>query len=400
MTTITPDRMLGALDGLRLDETDNGPIQARIPIAKVGRYKDRRYGKFAITEAQAEGWGRNLRETFGGRVPIDFDHSPEKGRGSEAAAWIVGLAIGTGATFKAEDAQQFGELDDDTEYVVANTEWTPQGAQAVRDGRWRYVSPTFHDRYRDESGADRGPALLGAGLTNRPFLRKGMPAITLTDDFETAYTRALDDGRLVNDDLRHHWEQIAESNPALAIKTLDSLSANPRSARVTTTSVDEHGRALLPVGTDLDELLADEIAPRKAWRVLREMDDRARREGGELSGYPSYEPDPTPRFLDEWRIYVDSGRDLVGTIRYRVERAEEEKAARRQAERDDRAAAEEARTAQVKREVKTLAEDMRAYAEHVADCKAESDSWQQVTPLTFDAFQGQLIAERLERERG
>lgn len=162
-----------------------GPIRARIPVAKLGGFKDRRYGAFSITRADYDGWHRNLNDAFNGEVPIDYDHGPEKGKSSEAAAWIKGLALHTGAELKTQDPSRFAKLDDSTQYVVADTEWTPQGAQAVRDGRWRYISPTFKAHYADETGTDRGRALIGAGLTNRAFLKRGMPAISLSsDDFE------------------------------------------------------------------------------------------------------------------------------------------------------------------------------------------------------------------------
>jgi phage I-like protein len=136
----------------------------RIPVARIDRFKDKRYGAFSITAEDAASWKRNLAEHFNGEALIDFDHSPEKGKGTRAAGWIRDLVV-------------------DGEHVLADVEFTPAGADAIRNGEFRYISPTFVGSWKDEHGVDRGKTLLGAGLTNRPFLRKRMPAISLSEDF-------------------------------------------------------------------------------------------------------------------------------------------------------------------------------------------------------------------------
>jgi hypothetical protein len=135
---------------------------ATIAIAQLDdNLRDPRYGKFKIQQSDVDGWRRNLDEVFGGRVAIDFDHSSDRGRGTKAAAWITGIG-------------QQGNL------VTANVEFTPSGAKAVRDGDYRMISPTFVQNYVDEHGISHGRALLGAALTNRPVLRKGMPTLSLS----------------------------------------------------------------------------------------------------------------------------------------------------------------------------------------------------------------------------
>ncbi len=154
-------------------DPDGGP-RSRIVVAKLGRFQSKRYGRFSIGTDDLDGWKRNLTGQFGGRVPIDLDHSPERGRGSEAAGWITGL-----------------ERDGDR--VMADVEWTPLGEAAIRERRYLYVSPTFTSSYKGEDGGDLGRALIGAGLTNRPFLREGMPTLSLSADLDDDVT-AADDG--------------------------------------------------------------------------------------------------------------------------------------------------------------------------------------------------------------
>ena len=154
------------------DNLTEGPSKSKIVVAKLGKYQDKRYGNFQITQEDYDGWQRNLNQSFNGRVPIDIDHAPEKGRGTEAAAWITNL-----------------ELDGDK--VLADVEWTPLGEKAVKERRYLYISPTFVQDWKDETGAKSGRALIGAALTNRPFLRKDMPALTLAEGEESVEETTL-----------------------------------------------------------------------------------------------------------------------------------------------------------------------------------------------------------------
>jgi hypothetical protein len=146
-----------------LSGTDPAP-KSTIVVARLDdKLYDPRYGRFAIAQSDVDGWKRNLSETFGGRVSIDFDHSSDRGGGTKAAAWITGLA----------------QQGDD---VTAAVEWTPTGAKSVRDGDYKYISPTFVPNFVDEHKESHGKALIGAALTNRPVLRKGMPTLSLSKD--------------------------------------------------------------------------------------------------------------------------------------------------------------------------------------------------------------------------
>lgn len=146
---------------------DQETPRKRIQVAKLGRFKDPRYGTFTITEQDVSSWVRNLEEHFGGEVPIDRDHATDKGTSSEAMAWIRNLAI-------------------EGDAVTADVEWTPAGEELVRQKRYRYISPTFVSALRDQQGNTKGPALLRAALTNNPFLHD-MPAVSLdAGAFQTA----------------------------------------------------------------------------------------------------------------------------------------------------------------------------------------------------------------------
>lgn len=155
--------------------------QSLHPVAKLGRYEDPRYGKFSITRADVASWQKNLRGLQGGRIPIDYDHLADTPGGStKAAGWITELQLMTGQRLAELVPAYADRVDLQGEYAVATIDWTPEGADSVRAGYWLYVSPTFSSRYTDEQERDQGPTLVGTALTNRPFLRRGMPAIALT----------------------------------------------------------------------------------------------------------------------------------------------------------------------------------------------------------------------------
>lgn len=241
----------------------------------------------------------------------------------------------------------------------------------------------------------------------------GDRTFTLVDtQFEDAWTLAVDEGRVVSLslDMRPHFEDLHLMNPDLALRTLANLPV-PRTRALDDAAagvgekpagrVDEHGRVLLPAGTDRDELLADELALRKAWRVLRDHDDRVGREGGQRSGYDTSRPDPTDRFSGDWRAYVDSGRDLVGTLKLRAWQAAQDQAARAQVERDERDAADAGRKAAEARALRELKQDQAEYAALVADAAQQNarNSYQQVIPPTFDLFEQRRRAERAASRR-
>jgi len=133
---------------------------SRIQVAELGSFSDPRYGRFAITLAMVDSWRKNLAGYFGGEIAVDYDHATDRGGSSEAAGWIKSLSV-------------------DGNQVWANVEWTPEGAKAVREKRWRFISPTFTESAKDKAGRQLGSTLHRVALTNDPFLR-GMAAVTLS----------------------------------------------------------------------------------------------------------------------------------------------------------------------------------------------------------------------------
>jgi phage I-like protein len=293
----------------------NADQRKRIPVAKLGKYKDPRYGEFAITASMVASWKRLLASHFGGRVAVDYDHNTDKAgpTGSEAAAWITNLDV------------------DSTGQVWGDVEWTPDGQKAVEEKRYLFVSPTFGEA-KDEQGKPLGPALLRAALTNNPFLRS-MPAITLEGP------ALLEDGalpkgafeelrRALSEDLGRRVSEHADSRAsmtplapiakalglddtateAVILETVAELQKPP--AREDTRTLDamaaEQGKVVLD-SADVAKLKLDAQAGRQAADTLKEQRftlayDKALEKGS---------VDTSEDTRKEWRELYDAAPDLT-----------------------------------------------------------------------------------------
>jgi phage I-like protein len=150
---------------------------SRVQIAKTGSFVDPRYGKFKITREHFSKWIGNFQTLDSpekGRMglPVDVDHSPEKQGTTEAAGWVKSLDT-LGADGKSASPNE----------LWATVEWNTLGQELIRDKRYAYLSPSYQFDYKDEEGHAHGTALVGVGMTNRPFL--SMATVSLCAAFAT-----------------------------------------------------------------------------------------------------------------------------------------------------------------------------------------------------------------------
>lgn len=184
-----------------------------VQIAKLGdAFNHPKHGDLAITRADVEAWQRNLALLPGGRAPIDEDHMADRTpRRTEASGWITDV-----------------RLDGDT--PRATVEWTDKGRDAITNKRYLFISPTYGP-FRDEHGEVHDNTLIGAALTNRPFLN--MPAITLASPERVSEAAGAELVRLlenVNDDLLDSLELGAEQLVTLEALTGKAMNDLPDSA--------------------------------------------------------------------------------------------------------------------------------------------------------------------------
>lgn len=135
---------------------------SRIPVMPVGEYSHPTAGALSITEDDLRLLADDIN-TKGDRIPVDFDHSFRRGRGSLAAGWFVP-----------------GSASIENGMLTANVEWTTDAAEDIRAKRYRFISPEWTFDKKTPENKMRKPSLMAAALTNRPFFQN-MPAVMLAD---------------------------------------------------------------------------------------------------------------------------------------------------------------------------------------------------------------------------
>jgi phage I-like protein len=112
---------------------------------------------------------------------IDFDHFSLDGeKRSEAAGWILGLEyIGT-------NTDQTDETDTNREGLWAQIRWSDLGEEAVKGGRYRFLSPVWarSDCVDLGDGRVRPVRILNAAVTNDPNLKGMVPLSNRSQESE------------------------------------------------------------------------------------------------------------------------------------------------------------------------------------------------------------------------
>lgn len=133
---------------------NNLPIPAWYHVASLGEHPHQPSGLVQIIDPAAVATMASRGPSTRPGLLVDYDHlSYDPTRPSEAAGWITAL-----------EARSDG--------LWARIRWTPDGAAAVREGRYRFLSPVFMPADLESLGGNRVRPLRleGAGLTNHPNL--------------------------------------------------------------------------------------------------------------------------------------------------------------------------------------------------------------------------------------
>lgn len=230
---------------------ENQATVSRTPVARLGRFKHGRYGRFKVTREEYDSWRRNLESIFHGRIPLDIDHGPEKGGSSEAAGWITAL--------------DENGLDGNTptpDLIWATVEWTPLGETAVREKRYLYVSPVMHSQWEDEEGKKHGPTMPAVSLTNRPHFQS-MPAVSLSreDVFaETDDAPEASDSREQMPDFKKIAAALKLDTDADEAKVLEAIKGLARPTKLNDSTMLEFqldGEKIEITGKDLKQLKSE-----------------------------------------------------------------------------------------------------------------------------------------------
>lgn len=136
-------------------------------------------------------------EVRGIDLMLDFSHESEK----EAAAWFTDL-------FLSEDGKE----------LWATVDWTNDGSESVKEKKYRYISADFNFSYKDnETLKEYGPTLLGAGLTNRPVVKKMNPTILSEENYNNTkenkmnFEEEFNKAKAKNEKLEKEMAELKES---------------------------------------------------------------------------------------------------------------------------------------------------------------------------------------------
>lgn len=137
-----------------------------VQLLRSGTFHHGWYGKIRIDRSLYDVLIRNFNERVRGvDIALDVEHQPEHG----AAGWFRRLYT-----------------DESGEALFGDVEWTPKGVALVGGREFKYLSMEYDLAYVDEEGVLRGPTMLGAALTNRPFIKRMREAtLTFTEEPET-----------------------------------------------------------------------------------------------------------------------------------------------------------------------------------------------------------------------
>jgi len=151
------DRLSPPQSGLRalVNRAEAGgwrlPLDGWYQVAPLGEYALAEAGVVQVIDQEAVRRMEGRGQEGPASILVDYDHfSYSPAQSSEAAGWIVGL--------EGREDGLWGRI-----------RWTPEGEAAVRDGRYRYLSPAWRaedceevERSSELRVEGAGPAALGA----------------------------------------------------------------------------------------------------------------------------------------------------------------------------------------------------------------------------------------------
>lgn len=182
---------------LEVGKTDQGNPLRKMQILRTGTFTDPRYGTFPITPKMLNEMVKNFSEGVRGVIPsLDYKHESD----DIAAGWF----------HKLYTKQDGSDLE-----LWAEIEMTPRGEKTLSDKEFGYISADFDSDYCDnEKGTKHGCVLLGAGLTNRPVIKRMESVIELS---EKPYQFAADKTDPVSEKIKKLIKEGKPQDQAVAI---------------------------------------------------------------------------------------------------------------------------------------------------------------------------------------
>lgn len=199
----------------------DGQVPDTIHLMPVGEWNGHPQGPIEITVGMLQ----QIVENFGRfplDIPIDYEHATESfvSDPAPAAGWIK-------------------ELELRPDGLWGHVEWTDRGREYIEKREYRYLSPAWAtNAAHPETGAEIGPMLVSAALTNRPFFSELTPLAA-----------------------KHGRTRTMLSQDALAALGLDEKATDEQISEALLTQHQEHTKAVEQVRQELEELKANQSDP-------------------------------------------------------------------------------------------------------------------------------------------
>jgi len=242
-------------------------MRSHIEVFPEGEYVHHQAGKMKVTQDDLAAFAADINQR-GDKIPLDFDHSFGKGLGSLSAGWFI----------RGSASIEPSSADASLMSLWADVQWTPRAAQSLRDGEYKFISPEFNFRWKDNTGKMRNePRMFAAALTNRPFFEQ-MGPVNLCDEGIASMLAEEHDGREAKKEETTMPKAIAE---ALGLKA-DATDAEIEAAFKKKMKDDEDAMAALeaakieaegklPSDELLAKLTADASAGAEAKKELEQV---------------------------------------------------------------------------------------------------------------------------------
>ena len=157
-----PEQMARAFVALAVEKIDDDGLQWIEVLPTAAKVRNGPW-YFTIEREDLEAYAAYIHENADS-IMVDYDHKgAREDRDTRAAGWFTGEA-------EVRDV-------DDGSRLYARVRWTSEGAVAVKERIYRFISAEFNFEQRDaKSGLmTKAKAIIAATLTNRPFFSELAP---------------------------------------------------------------------------------------------------------------------------------------------------------------------------------------------------------------------------------
>lgn len=173
--TLSDNKLTAVRRVVSIKADASGNMPQEIELVPAGQWPNSWKGNLEITIADLYEMKANFDAGMGlpggglAGAPIDYSHEDWE----KAAAWIKSVEV------RAD------------KLVTTSIEWTKRATESIKDGEWKFISPSFYPACmgmwcdpEDPTKTARN-VLMGAGLTNIPFF-KGLAGIKASQSIDAS----------------------------------------------------------------------------------------------------------------------------------------------------------------------------------------------------------------------